>query len=504
VSTIFSPSGLSSVHKPTRVVAGVASIGVLASVSLVASTPVAAATATDCEAAYTLTAPADSEVDIQVLLDNGAVPVVCLSGTFVLTQTLTYARSLTIFGLSDAVLDGNNAVRILNDDGGPLDGNSLTVENLRLTQGAATSGAAISAIKVTANNSVFDNNSATLEGGAISSYDSVISGSTFTNNSAGLGGAISPYDSVVVTGSTFTNNSADYDGGAIFSYGSTLVSGSTFTNNSADLDGGAIFSYGSTLAADSSTFTGNSAGGDGGAIDADDASVRASSFVDNSADDRGGAISMAAGIVTNSTFVRNNTAVAFNAGGAIFATGGDIRQSTFLDNSTTEGEGESLFGGAGGLLTVQANIFAGTGSSPQISADNTVDDLGGNMFSTPASDETFLTAGHASSGFGFSTAILFDGAVLANNGGPTQTIALYPESPAVDFVPAELSVESTDQRGDTRSARGDAGAFEYGVKPAALLPATGFQSTSVLGAAAALLLALGGLAVGATQRLRRP
>ena len=55
-----------------------------------------------------------------------------------------------------------------------------------------------------------------------------------------------------------------------------------------------------------------------------------------------------------------------------------------------------------------------------------------------------------------------DPAGLANNGGPTQTIALQPDSPAVDLMPAGSSCPATDQRGVSRpqGPTCDLGAFE--------------------------------------------
>jgi hypothetical protein len=64
------------------------------------------------------------------------------------------------------------------------------------------------------------------------------------------------------------------------------------------------------------------------------------------------------------------------------------------------------------------------------------------------------------------TNALAGGGDIANNGGPTQTIALATNSPAVDFIPAGAPnpFPFTDQRGDSRpfpdGGNADAGAFE--------------------------------------------
>ena len=77
-----------------------------------------------------------------------------------------------------------------------------------------------------------------------------------------------------------------------------------------------------------------------------------------------------------------------------------------------------------------------------------------------------------------------DPAGLANNGGPTQTIALEPNSQAVDFIPvadctdqsiADRLALTTDQRGFPRPDPGnpdfcDAGAFELTTMPFVLAP----------------------------------
>ncbi|MCY7413537.1 MAG: hypothetical protein LH471_10960, partial [Salinibacterium sp.] len=244
----------------------------------------------------------------------------------------------------------------------------------------------------------------------------------------------------------------------------------------------------------------NEAGTAGGAIISyGTATVNSSTFADNSGGSAGGAIVANSGVdVINSTFVGNSTDDG-GAGGAIAAFQGAIVQSTFVDNSTGGGDGESLFSTASeDGLTIQGNIFAGTGAAAQVGDSNTVADLGGNIFSTSAANEAFLTAPQPTTAFGISTALLFNGAILADNGGPTQTVALYAGSPAVNFVPAVLASVTVDQRGIARDSRSDAGAFEF----PPTLAATGPESIGVLGGAAALLLALGGLAVGVTRRSR--
>jgi len=371
-------TGLFFARKGTRLVAGIASAGVVAGISVVAAAPAMAATDADCAPANTVdTALGGTAAQIQILLDNPVVPVVCLSGTFVVPSTLTYDRDVTIYGLSAAVLDGADSVGILQET---ADGNVLTVENLRMTRGNGTAGGAIS--------------------------------------------APGAFSTVVVRNSTFDNNTAD-NAGAIAAY-SVFISNSTFVNNSAVADPA--------------------------------------------------------------------------QGGAIYTTSGVIALSTFVDNSTPLGTSSSIYYDEIELLQLAGNIFASTVAVSHVGGSNDAFDGGGNIFSTDFSNEG-VTGPQPTSAFGVSSALLFNGAVLANNGGRTPTVALYAGSPAVNFVPAGLLPSViADQRGVARDARSDSGAYEY--VPAASIPPTGIASTGVLGGVAALLLAIGGLALGVVRRSR--
>jgi hypothetical protein len=72
---------------------------------------------------------------------------------------------------------------------------------------------------------------------------------------------------------------------------------------------------------------------------------------------------------------------------------------------------------------------------------------------------------------------------LADNGGPTSTLALGPGSPAVDAIPRAACLEPTDQRGVARpqGAACDIGAFETVPEPsAALLGAASLATLALL------------------------
>ena len=432
--------------RAVRVASGLASFGVVVGFSLVAASPASAATDADCTPLNTVDATTGTSTDIQTLL-TASTPVICLSGTFTLTTGLTYDYDVTLHGLPSATLDGDGSYGILLDTSF---GNTLTVENLRLTNGSAFDGGAINGYVVVSTNSTFDNNDA-VYGGAIYAYGVSATDSVFEDNTAATGGAIvSAFTSV--GDSTFTNNTAEDSGGAIYSYGSLFADSSTFEGNSAFFVGGAIASYGS--------------------LD-----------------------------VANSTFVENSTDPTDGLVGAVYTEGGTITQSTFLDNTAGPGAGQSV-GNNGSTLTLRGNIFAGADATEAHLYGDPADfvDNAGNLFTTSAATEASLTSPAPSTQFDLTTLALFNGATLADNGGPTHTVALWSGSPAINAVPADPGSLTVDQRGVARPDVSDAGAYEF-VAP--VLAATGSVPSGILGGAAALLLGAGALAVGLARRAVR-
>lgn len=318
---------------------------------------------------------------------------------------------------------------------------------------------------------------------------------------------------LVVENLTFQNGDASFGrGGAIAGYDVTIIN-STFTDNAAS-DGGAVYGYGAV-------------------------SVEGSTFLDNTADVYGGAIAAGTSEIENSTFVGNT---AGDEGGAIFAGNSDVQFSTFLDNTSAapepEGElpGESIYLSVDFVdnLSIRGNIFAGSTGYPHLGVGGSptsgeIFDFGGNVFSTPLATETDLGFAQPSTLFERTSAQLFGaGAAADSNGGPTQTVALIPGSPAIDAVPPLVEVTAAsssdalsptaisnltlDQRGEPRVANADAGAFELQAdeiggegSEGPELAATGTTSgtAGLLGGAAALLMGLGAALALAGRRLAR-
>jgi hypothetical protein len=173
--------------------------------------------------------------------------------------------------------------------------------------------------------------------------------------------------------------------------------------------GGIVVGTGSALQMNNCTVSGNNSSFDGGGIlNQGTLAINACTIVNNSAPGGGGGLET----ITNTTTLRN-TILAGNSG----SSGPDGYTPLGFINS----EGYNLIGS-----TANCTIVPGTGDV-----------------------------------MGFSFASLLLGP-LQNNGGPTQTHALLPGSPAIDAIPGCNGSPATDQRGIARpqGTACDVGAFE--------------------------------------------
>ena len=257
-----------------------------------------------------------------------------------------------------------------------------------------------------------------------------VSGLTFTGGSAAVGGAIVNAGTLTVSDMVFSGNSAGI-GGAIANVqaGDLTVERSVLTANSAN-EGSAIHNVNGARILDS-TFTENS--GSAAVVSTHLLTVVRSTFSGNVF---GGAIAAARSFsVVNSTFVGNQGFATISFSGPFPAA---ITGSTIVDNL---GDGIQI----SGPLTLRNSIVA---NNAGLNCGFGITDGGGNLH-WPFS----ICPGTLADP-------LLDPAGLADNGGPTQTIALTAESPAIDAVPVPCL--PTDQRGVTRpqGAACDIGAFE--------------------------------------------
>ncbi len=357
---------------------------------------------------------------------------------------------------------GGNGGGIYNN-GGRLTISSSTISGNK-TAGAA--GGDASSATNTSNGGPGGTGGASGSGGGIYNVNGIvtITNSTIRNNSTGPGGAGGNGSGATTTGTGGTGGTggAAGSGGGIESTGtgSLTISGSAVNANTTGAGGdggnggaGAGGSNGGPAGAG-----GN--GGSGGGIDSAPQVAIQDSTLTGNATGRGGNPGTA-GAPAGAPALGGTS----GTGGALnqSSTGATITQSTVSGN-TAAGAAGGL--NAGGSIDIENSIIASNHSG---SANS---NCGGTMY-TKRGTNIF---------FGDNTCGTQGGdpklQPLADNGGPTQTLALAPGSSAVDVV-ATNDCLSTDQRGVARP-RGvacDAGAYEL-ASPAVSAVSAGATSTT--------------------------
>ena len=301
----------------------------------------------------------------------------------------------------------------------------------------------------------------------------IVQNLTIANGSSG-GGIYNNGGTLTVTNSTFSDNSAPEGGGIYNNSGTLTVTNSTFSGNSAGYPGGGI-ANGGTLTVTNSTFSGNSAGEAGGIYNFGLATVTNSTFSGNSVlGGSSGIFNSGTLTVTNSTFSGNS---AVSGGGSIynsFSGTVTVTNSTFSGN-TASGGGGGIYNNSSGTVTVTNSIVAN--STPGGNCAGAVTDGGHNIDDGTTCGFTGANCATTTGSSFCNTNPKLDPAGLANNGGPTQTIALQATSAAVDagddtvcsMTTGTAPVNNRDQRGFARPGGGhthcSSGAFEFDSPP---------------------------------------
>jgi hypothetical protein len=437
--------------------------------------------------------------------------------TITLSSPLIVSRD-SILGCGGITLSGGGSSRIFEKpaiwapEATPV---HFTLQHVTLTDGHSNeSGGAVWNDfngSFTAVNVRFQNNSAAatgpdVGGGAVYSLgqsEVVFVNCQFINNTSSNGGALGGIGtSYAIYNGLFESNQATGSGGgtdagptgqggiggAIYIDGVHLngvnshlrICGSQFRRNQSNAHGGGIFTFfyegtGSTSHIDQSVFEENAeaAASGGGMYHQNGAlSVVNSTIIKNSAGSQGGGIWIHSSNASflNCTFEGNYVTGEWGLGGALTVTAAEARvvNCTFANNATRHFANAIKNSGtlylANSLLYnnnpsdgPNVNIWAGVG----IDKSTDLTDGGGNLqfpsvYSTehgPHTDDWLLE----------NPGVLRDDPILrelAENGGPTPTMAIGGDSLAVDQG-TETECPDFDQRGQTRVAACDIGAFEY-------------------------------------------
>ena len=443
---------------------------------------------------------AGSEIEFDPTVFNSSSPqTIDLTSTLELSEA-PWPEVIQGPGANVLTVNGNNAVTVFQVDG------STTASISGLTISGGNAGGIENSGTLTVTDCTVTGN----RGGGIDNLGILtVSDSTITDNSAErYGGGIDNQSGLLtVTDSTLSDNSA-YGGPAygigtagagggiaIIWGGAALITGSTIEGNSGGVGGG-IFLWGGSLTITNSAIAENSATASGSSFTTIGGSylLGGGGILELGRPSVGGSAK-----VTDCTIADNSTQ--FFGGGILVPSGAStITSSTIAGNQIEKGS-DIFVGPAEGGGLYDSTYVPGGGAllDNTIVADNTdlngPDDIAGNAVS-PASAYNLVgvdLTGSLTNGMnGNQVGVTNPGlGTLADNGGPTETMALLPGSPALGEGNVALAVDAngnpltTDQRGEPRVVNGavDIGAFEAQQEPTTTTviasPATSVSGQSV-------------------------
>ena len=390
-------------------------------------------------------------LDNSIVRNNSARGISIQYGKYEFIDYPSYGGGIDNSGtvlLSNSTVSGNSASGVIGYGGGISNDGIMNVSNSNLSSNWAGDGGGIS-----------NNKSGTMN----------VSNSTLSSNSVALSGSGISNDGIMnVRNSTISGNSAEFGGGGISNGGTMSVNNSTISGNLADngggiLNGGTMNVNNSTISGNvvprtsfsNATIGGNPTGTGGGIFNNDTMNVNNSTISGNSADTGGGIYNAYRGTVTLlfSTVTQNQAA----NGGGVYQNDVPLGPPFGLPSDPQ----------SPGSASVRHTIIAANLNS----ANGVNSDVSGTFKS-----EGYNLIGDSTGSTGFDEAIgdivgTSDNPIdprlapLDFNGGTTQTIALLPDSPAIDAGdPTMLDTDpTTDQRGFPRvsNGRADIGAFEF-------------------------------------------
>ncbi|WP_186766454.1 FG-GAP-like repeat-containing protein, partial [Phaeobacter marinintestinus] len=361
---------------------------------------------------------ANSDADASTITFDAALSgaTITLGGSELeLTTDVTIDGDIGGDDAADIAIDGNDASRVFNVTAG-----TATLEALTITGGSSggSGGGVQIATGATAhvlNTTITDNAAGFAGGGLFNDGTVTLTNSTLSGNYANvIGGGIYNEGDATLTNSLLSGNTSDFGSGIGTGYSSTTdLTGSTISGNTADYRGGGIYNRGTTTMTDS-TISGNSANNVGGGVfNAGTATVASGTFSGNTASLGGGVYNSGTATVANSTLSGNSA----NTGGGVYNTGSATVTNTIVLGNTAA-TGSEVFADPFSTFTA-TNSLAGVGGETAADVFAALDANGGGL--------------------------------LADNGGPVQTIALNSDvtNPALD-AGDDSAAPVTDAAGNVR------------------------------------------------------
>jgi hypothetical protein len=418
-----------------------------------------------------------------ITLANGQLPAVVhnvtITGPGASNLTIDAHQASGIFQIDPGVSAALSGLTVANGytsgSGGGIDNEAAALVLadcvLRGNSGQFAGGVLNNSGKVTLNDCTLVRNSAYFDaGGAVyNNFGTVIfTDCLLDHNSAAFygGGVYNEFGTANFLGCTLTGNTA-FQGGGLNSSGTASLTDCVLTDNSVAQFGGAVYSFGKVVL-ESCTLSGNTAFS-GGGLDNDAggmASLNGCTLSGNTVQYGGAGMSNngTAGL-TNCT-ISGNTANGFDTAAGIDTSSVNADVNTKLVNCTVANNTNLNASGPGGVFAGRY----GTGQATVTLLNSIVANNSGAQFSTSGASVgpgTFTSLGYNlssdASGNLVQTGDLQNTnpllAPLGYYGGPTQTMALLPGSPAIDAGTTNTA-PPTDQRGLGRVGAVDIGAFE--------------------------------------------
>jgi hypothetical protein len=418
-----------------------------------------------------------------ISLDNGELPALVHKATIVgpgagvLAVDARRASGILVdLGVAVSISGLTLANGDVSGAGGDIDNEagSLALNDCTLLGGSAQFGGGLfnnygSAILT---DCTFTRDDATVRGGGLFNQTGTVMLSNCTlsvDSAAGSGGGLYNFLGTAVLNDCTLLSDTSFDGGGFSNQGIADIGNSTFSGNTATEFGGGM-DNGATAVLNSCTFSTNVATFGGGLFNdiGDTGKLTNCTLSGNSVGigGGGGGISNFGSVGLTNCTLSNNTANGLATAGGIDTSSSNSDAGTTLTNCTVANNTNLNAGGPGGLY---AGRF-GTGQATVTLLNTVVAENTGPQFGTrgaTVAPGTFTSLGYNlssdASGNLAQTGDLQNAnpllAPLGNYGGPTQTLALLPGSPAINGGTA-AGAPTTDQRGLGREGAVDIGAFE--------------------------------------------